>query len=174
MAVGPCSPLLAGDIRTRKSPKETIITKSGACECGAVTYAIKAGPLHVYACHCLNCQTRSGSAFAEHAMLGADAFECDGSVEEFQRAANGMQLTEVFCQTCHTRIYNRNNMLPGMIFLSAGTLESSQRLEPMAHIWTSRKQGWVRLPEGIPTFEHSPSPEEFGAAMAAAQERTAR
>lgn len=150
------------------------MTMSGACECAAVTYAIKDGPLHVYACHCLNCQTRSGSAFAEHAMVQVDAFECAGSVEEFQRSAAGMQFTEAFCQTCHTRLYNRNSMLPGMVFLRAGTLENSQRLEPMAHIWTSRKQAWVVLPEGIPVFEHSPSPEEFGAAVAAAMERGVR
>lgn len=144
------------------------MTVSGACECRAVTYAIKDSPLHVYACHCLNCQTRSGSAFAEHAMVQVDAFECEGAVEEFQRSSNGMQFTEVFCLACHTRIFNRNSMLPDMVFLRAGTLESSQHLEPMAHIWTSRKQAWVVLPEGIPAFTHSPSPEEFGAAVAAA------
>ncbi|MDI3337387.1 GFA family protein [Defluviimonas aestuarii] len=150
------------------------MTVSGACECGAVAYAIKDGPLHVYACHCLNCQTRSGSAFAEHAMVQDDAFDCVGSVVEFRRAADGMQFTEVFCQECHTRLYNRNSMLPGMVFLRAGTLQCSQQLGPMAHIWTSRKQAWVTLPDGIPTFEHSPSPEEFGVAVAAALERSAR
>jgi len=44
----------------------------------------------------------------------------------------------------------------------------------MAHIWTSRKQSWVKLPEGMPTFEESPSPEKFGAAVKAAMQRTKR
>lgn len=144
---------------------------SGACECGAVKYSVEDCPLHVYACHCLNCQTRSGSAFAEHAMVPTRAFGCEGNTHEFVRSGEDIHFTEVFCQECHTRIFNRNSRMPGMIFLRAGTLASSQRLSPMAHIWTSRKQSWVKLPEGIPTFEESPSPEEFGAAIKAAMER---
>ena len=141
---------------------------SGICECGAVTYSVKQETLHVYACHCLNCQTRSGSAFAEHAMVQADVFECYGATGTFIRTTGGIEFTEHFCPTCHTRLFNQNSMLPEMVFLRAGTLESSQRLEPMAHIWISRKQSSVTLPETIPAFEESPSPEEFGAAVEAA------
>ncbi|UWQ78313.1 GFA family protein [Leisingera sp. S132] len=147
------------------------MNQSGACDCGAAAYSVKEGPLHVYACHCLNCQTRSGSAFAEHAMVPEAAFECQGKTEEFRRSAQGMEFTEVFCRACHTRIYNKNSLLPGIVFLRAGTLEHSQKLVPMAHIWTSRKQPWVMLPEEVPVFDKSPSPEEFGAAVAAALER---
>lgn len=140
---------------------------TGACECGAAAYSIGQSPLHVYVCHCLNCQTRSGSAFALHTMVPASSFQWEGRTEEFTRSANGMQFTEVFCQTCHTRLFNTNSMLPGMVFLRAGTLETSQHLEPMAHIWTCRKQPWVKLPQGIPAFRKSPSPEEFSAAIEA-------
>lgn len=146
----------------------------GACECGAVTYSINDGPLHVYACHCLNCQTRSGSAFAEHAMVQTASFDCEGNTEEFVRSSQGIQFTELFCSVCHTRIFNKNSMLPDMVFLRAGTLDSSQRLEPMAHIWTSRKQSWVKLPENVPSFQESPSPDEFGAAIEVANGRGER
>ncbi|MCY1127047.1 GFA family protein [Frigidibacter sp. RF13] len=147
------------------------MTLSGACECGAATYTVEESALHVYACHCLNCQTRSGSAFAEHAVVPGGAFDCTGASVEYERIANGMHFTEVFCETCHTRLYNRNSLLPDMIFLRAGKLEKSQHLQPIAHIWTSRKQPWLLPPEAIPSFPQSPSPEEFGAAVQAAMER---
>lgn len=143
----------------------------GCCECGAVSYKISGGPLHVYVCHCRNCQTRSGSGFAEHIMLPADQFDCTGETESFARQADGITFTEIFCHRCHTRIFNRNNMLPGMIFLRAGTLTDSHELEPMAHIWTRQKQPWLHLPEGVAAFPESPTPDEFAQAVAEAEKR---
>lgn len=147
------------------------MTATGCCECSAVTYSITDDPVHVYACHCLNCQTRSGSAFAEHAMVSVSGFTCEGATTAYKRSANGIEFEEVFCAVCHTRIFNRNSMLPDMVFLRAGTLAGSQNLDPIAHIWISRKQAWIALPEGIPVFAESPTPEEFGAAIQAAAQR---
>ncbi|MDO5612664.1 MAG: GFA family protein [Paracoccus sp. (in: a-proteobacteria)] len=156
-----------------KNNRDDPMPKTGGCDCGAVTYAVAVGRLHVYACHCLNCQTRSSSAFAEHAMLTADALDCSGETVGFVRQRDGIRFTEVFCAACHTRLFNRNDMLPDMVFLRAGTLDHSAGLVPMAHIWTSRKQPWLVLPEGVPAFEQSPTPEEFGAAVQAAEARGA-
>lgn len=146
------------------------MSMTGGCECGFFRYTLAEAP-HIYACHCLNCQTRSGSAFAEHAMVHASGFDCEGQSVVHVRAANNIQFEEVFCSTCYTRIFNRNSALPDMIFLRAGSLSESQELEPITHIWTSRKQHWVSLPSGIPTFEESPTPEQFGAAIQKAQRR---
>ena len=81
---------------------------SGSCDCGAVTYTMKVCSLQVYACHCLNCQTRSGCTFAEHAMVHASAFVCEGEVEAYCREANDIHFEEVVCRNCYTRLFNRN------------------------------------------------------------------
>lgn len=147
------------------------MTYRGSCECGAVTYRIEDVALAVYACHCLNCQTRSGSAFAEHAMVPVLSFRHDGDTVAHERAVGGIAFEEVFCAACFTRVFNRNSALPDVIFLRAGTLVGSGDLRPIAHIWTDRKQSWVVLPDGVPTFARSPTPEAFGAAVRAADER---
>ncbi|MDO5620189.1 MAG: GFA family protein [Paracoccus sp. (in: a-proteobacteria)] len=147
------------------------MSQTGSCECSAVTYQISAARLHVYACHCLNCQTRSGSAFAEHAMVAAAVLDCQGATVSRTRAAHGISFEEVFCATCFTRLFNCNSALPDMIFLRAGTLADSAGLQPMAHIWLRRKQPWVVLPEGVPGFDESPAPEQFYAAVQAAEAR---
>lgn len=146
----------------------------GGCECGLVKYTLTEDSLHIYACHCLNCQTRSGSAFAEHAMVHVSGFVCEGQTVAHVRAANNIQFEEIFCGTCYTRIFNRNSALPDMVFLRAGTLSESQGLEPIAHIWTTRKQHWVSLPADIPTFAESPTAEQFGAAIQERQHRLSR
>lgn len=134
-------------------------------------YRSRDDPVHIYACHCLNCQTRSGSAFAEHAMLSASRFELRGSTISNSYSTNAIDFQEVFCGSCHTRIYNRNSALPDMIFLRAGTLLNSHELEPIAHIWTRRKQPWLSIPDGVPCFEESPTPEQFGLVIRAAEHR---
>ncbi|AUH34390.1 GFA family protein [Paracoccus tegillarcae] len=145
---------------------------TGECECGEIGYSVtEDGPIHVYACHCLNCQTRSGSAFGEHALVAASDFDCKGETVTHDRHCDGIDFQEVFCANCRTRIFNRNSAMPDMIFLRAGTLNDSQRLNPIAHIWTKRKQLWLLLPDGIPQFDESPTPEEFGQAVQAALRR---
>jgi hypothetical protein len=142
-----------------------MLSHAGACECRSVTYSVTASAIHIYACHCLNCQTRSGSAFAEHAMLDASSFHFEGSTLVRSREADSVRFEEVFCASCLSRIFNRNSVLPDAVFLRAGTFAQSQELEPIAHIWTKRKQRWIVLPEGVPCFEESPTPEQFGAAI---------
>jgi hypothetical protein len=44
-----------------------------------------------------------------------------------------------------------------MLVLRAGTLDDSHKLEPRVHIWTSRKQPWIKIPEGTPSFREQVS-----------------
>ena len=49
-------------------------TLEGGCTCGAVRYSVKPGfRFKLYACHCTDCQTRTGSAFGlQLAVFPAD------------------------------------------------------------------------------------------------------
>lgn len=145
---------------------------AGGCRCGSNSYRLTgSAPVHVYVCHCLNCQTRSGSAFAQHAMVPNSAIVFDGPTVVYASSDNGIEFEDVFCAVCYTRLYNRNSALPEMIFLRAGTLADSGQIAPIAHIWTKRRQSWVEIPEGIPLFAESPTPEEFGQAVSLAELR---
>ncbi len=44
--------------------KRPVLPLTGGCACGAIRYEITAMPYLLYACHCTECQRRSGSAFA--------------------------------------------------------------------------------------------------------------
>jgi len=150
------------------------MTIKGGCRCGAVSYtlAIDALPM-VYACHCLHCQTWSGSAFAQHALLPEDAITTSGPVIFYEHEGTGGHASrQRICGVCHTRIFNTNDAMPGFAILRAGTLEDSHRLKPMAHIWVKRKQPWLAIPEGVPHWPESPSPQEFAEAVQKAQGAT--
>lgn len=141
---------------------------TGGCRCGTIRYdiALDVLPL-VYACHCRDCQTFSGSAFALHAMLPEDLLALDQEAHCFRGdEVEQMPSEHLGCARCMTRIANRNSAVPGMIILRAGTMERSDEIVPVAHIWTRRAQPWVALPDGTPAFEEAPTPEQFQAVLA--------
>jgi hypothetical protein len=64
------------------------------------------------------------------------------------------------CGVCHTRIYNTNSARPGMVVVRAGTLDRSDELDVVAHIWVKRKQPWLSLPADVPNWpEGAPAAE---------------
>ena len=140
---------------------------TGGCRCGSVRYnlALDAPPT-AYACHCHDCQTWSGSAFTESFLASEGALELTGSLTSWNHTSpSGAQSTQQFCASCHTRIFNTTSRLPGMVVMRAGTLDQSDQLALVVHIWVSRKQPWVTIPAGIPTWPQTPTPEEFAAAL---------
>jgi hypothetical protein len=140
------------------------MTIEGGCRCGAARYTLAVDALPpVYACHCLFCQTWSGSAFALHAFVPEGQFAVDGALFAYAHEGTGGHHG---CAVCHTRLFNDSKAIPGMVVLRVGTLDASDRVEPMAHIWTRRKQPWLTLPDGVASWPESPTPEQFAAAVA--------
>ena len=142
------------------------MTLSGKCRCNAVSYTLNNDrPLAIYACHCKDCQTWSGSAFALHVLAPVDAISLDGPLSEYAYEANDQHSRHHLCSRCHTRLYNTTSAAPGMLVLRAGTLDNSPSLQPVAHIWTSRKQAWLTLPDDVASWPQSPTPQEFAQAL---------
>jgi hypothetical protein len=46
--------------------------------------------------------------------------------------------------------------MPGSFRLKLGTLEDTAVIDPKIHVWTSKKQDWYQLPDGIQAFETQP------------------
>jgi hypothetical protein len=135
----------------------------GGCRCGAVRYMLALeAPVRSYACHCRHCQTMSGSAFALQAPAPLTALEVSGDLFSWKHPSpSGAKAEQFFCAACNPRLYSTNSSRPGIAILRAGTLDESDALAPKLHIWTSRKQPWVALPEGIPAFAENAPPAEF-------------
>jgi len=149
------------------------VSVTGRCRCGAVRYALALSKLPtIYVCHCLDCQTWSGSAFGLHAMLPAELIAASGPLVIYEHTgASDRASAHYVCGDCHTRIYNINDFMPDIAILRAGTLDLSSDLEPAAHIWVKRKQQWLSIPAEIPQWSENPTPEQFEEAMRARRDR---
>ena len=142
-------------------------TLTGGCRCGATRYSLALDAMPpVYCCHCLDCQSWSGSAFSEQALIRADAITVSGPVVDYRITnASGAESHQRLCGVCHARIYNTNSARPGIAVVRAGTLDASDTLTPRAHIWVKRKQPWVTIADDVPTFAENAPPAEFIAIM---------
>jgi hypothetical protein len=133
-----------------------------------VRYRLKVDAMPpVYCCHCLDCQTWSGSAFSEQGVVAEPQIELiAGEPETFSRTSeSGATSTQTVCGICHTRLWNVNSRTPDLAVVRAGTLDASAALIPRAHIWVKRKQPWIAIAEGVPQWPESPPREEFIAAL---------
>lgn len=139
----------------------------GGCRCGAVRYTLALETLpRAYACHCLDCQTWSGSAFSEAMFMPESALSVSGEVVVYELTnPSGYISRQRICPVCHTRIYNTNSARAGFAVLRAGTLDSSDTLDLVAHIWVKRKQPWITIPEGVATWPESAPPADFMAVL---------
>ncbi|MGP1282674.1 MAG: GFA family protein [Parasphingopyxis sp.] len=129
----------------------------GGCLCGAVRYRIDEDALPCYACHCTDCQTHTGSAFALQMPVFASRFSIEGNVVTAETELPSGQTTTIHaCAKCLVRLYATVSNRPGLNTVRAGTLDDSRDLAPVAHIWMHSKQDWVAIPDGLRTFEEMP------------------
>jgi hypothetical protein len=132
---------------------------SGSCQCGAVHYRVNSAPVFTYACHCRDCQKRSGSAFSMGTLVALADLELDGELSAWRRTSDeGSSNTRYSCAACGNIIYGAGETSADFAKLQTGTLDDSVAMQPHVHIWTSRKQAWLTLPADVPQFETQPAP----------------
>jgi hypothetical protein len=119
---------------------------TGGCSCGAIRYRIASFPLLLYACHCADCQTASGSAFALNMPVWAkDFYLAQGQPKPWRHLSpTEVPLTSWFCGDCGARLYGERTGREHIVNLRAGTLDDTSWLTPVAHFFTSSAQNWMR------------------------------
>jgi hypothetical protein len=139
----------------------------GGCRCGAVRYRVQVDDLPpVYCCHCLSCQSSSGSAFSQQAVIPDDSIIAEGQIEDYRfERPDGSEGHHRLCAVCHTRLWSTSSAFPSLALLRAGTLDRSNQIVPSAHIWTKRKQPWLTLDAEIPRWPEIAPIDELAAAL---------
>ena len=135
---------------------------AGGCLCGGVRYTLREGfRMNPYACHCTDCQSRTGSAFSEHMLFMLADLRIDGELDVAEYTQPSGAHAEIFgCTKCKARIYATNSSRQGMASLRCGTLDNSASIVPVAHLWVKSKQAWIGLPEDAKTMAEQPRTNE--------------
>lgn len=124
-------------------------TMDGGCPCGRVRYRMQGDPITVNACHCRDCQKRSGSAFAVNAMIERDRLEIVAGPGAATDPGGNL-----WCKDCGCALWGTLPDLfgKGIVFLRAGTLDEGERIVPSAHYFVRSKHKWIVVPDGVPAY----------------------
>jgi hypothetical protein len=111
--------------------------------------------MFVHCCHCLNCQSQTGSAFVINALIETDRIELlSGEPVVTELVSGGGGPHDVYrCPDCLVAVWSDYGRRPWLRFVRVGTLDDPTALSPDVHIFTRSKQPWIGLPENVPAFE---------------------
>ena len=110
------------------------------CSCGALTLTLPGPSKLVVACHCLDCQRRSGAPFGVGAFYPVDAVAISGTPKEFTRdAASGGKVHTYFCPNCGSTIYWKADNLPSLIGVAVGALADPKWPAPVRSVFGCRR-----------------------------------
>ena len=120
--------------------------RTARCSCGAVRVEARGEPSAVVACHCIECQRRTGSPFGVGAYYAQADVAIEGATSEYSRATtSGASFVSHFCRTCGSTVFWYANLRPGFIGVAVGAFGDSQFPAPVRSVWEQSMHEWVQI-----------------------------
>lgn len=114
----------------------------GACNCGAVSFAVDAELGDVFMCHCSICRRYTGTGNIAVLIVAKTALRWLSGEDHIRRWDKpGVDWQACFCSTCGSPLPGDNDS--ERMFIPAGLIiEGADDLRVAHHIWTGSKAGW--------------------------------
>ena len=124
-----------------------MLERTGGCLCGSVRYRVAGDLRPIIYCHCGQCRRTSGH-FVAATAAAADALEivADESLAWF---ASSEHASRGFCRRCGSSLFWRPED-GNHVSIMAGTLDNSDGLEPVEHIYVGDKGEYYKLADDLP------------------------
>lgn len=120
--------------------------RTAACRCGALTATCMGEPVRISVCHCLECQKRSGSAFAVQARWPHDQVELAGPFREYVRVGeSGKPATFRFCPTCGATVAFVSASMPDLTAVPVGAFADPTFPPPRFSVFETRMHTWTSI-----------------------------
>jgi hypothetical protein len=124
-----------------------MIHRTASCSCGALTAVCEGQPVRVSVCHCLDCQKRSGSAFAVQARFPNDRVTVSGEWHEWMRTGDeGSHARFRFCPTCSSIVFYVTDEIPGFVTIPVGGFADPTFPPPRVTVYEGRQHPWLKIP----------------------------
>ena len=129
----------------------------GGCACGAVRLQCSAYPLAMYNCHCRGCQKMHGAPYAPLLVLQANRVSLSGRHRFLKsHVREDPHPQRAVCWECGAVLFSVSDASPEILLINALALDDPGWFQPIADIWTSDAQPWVRMDTHIPKVFKSP------------------
>lgn len=123
-----------------------MVDRIATCRCGALRAECAGEPVRVSVCHCLECQRRSGSAFAVQARWPQEQVRQSGPFREWSQVGDsGGRARFRFCPQCGSTVTYVNEGIPGLVAVAVGAFADPSFPAPRISVYETRKHGWVAV-----------------------------
>lgn len=121
--------------------------RTAQCSCGVLRVEAEGDPAAVVACHCHECQRRTGSVFGVGAYYERDRLRIFGQSNVYVRdAAEGRKFRTHFCPMCGTSLYWDTDRHPALVGVAVGGFCDAMFPAPSRSVWEQAMHHWVELP----------------------------
>ncbi len=132
------------------------MAKTAHCCCGALKAEVEGDPTAVVACHCEQCQRRSGAAFGIGAYYPKAQVRTEGTSKVFTRdGQEGRKLRMHFCPNCGSTVFWELDLRPEHFGIAVGSFYDPGFPAPTVSVWEQSKHSWpsfganvLRYPQG--------------------------
>lgn len=125
---------------------ETIPIRTATCACGQLSVECTGDAMRVSVCHCLDCQRRSGSAFAAQARFAPEAVTVTGTSQQWTKISDeGNEAVFHFCPICGTTVWYHALPHRALFAVPVGTFADPTFPTPVYSVYEDRKYGWVDI-----------------------------
>jgi len=130
---------------------------TATCSCGQLSIEVHGEPRGVGVCHCLACQRRTGSVFAQLASFNTP-YSVTGTAREYVRAGDeGSRFVFRFCPECGTNVFHTEVGDEGRVSVAVGCFAEPAFPPPTLSVYDCRRHPWVQLPPGARAFDKDPN-----------------
>ena len=133
-----------------------IAKREATCRCGQLRVRCTGEPVRISVCHCLECQKRTGSAFAAQARWPDAQVEMEGEAKIWTRIADSGHVAQYsFCPHCGSTVAYVIEGWPGVIAVPIGAFADANFPPPKFSVYEHRKHAWAIVGGDV---QHSSTP----------------
>ncbi|WWD17906.1 hypothetical protein CI109_102351 [Kwoniella shandongensis] len=120
------------------------MTYTGSCLCGACQVVVNSTEDKQTACHCVDCQHTSGTAYSSNILPKQSDVKITGAVKEYgSKAASGNTVTRVFCGECGSPLAHKSKAFGDAMAVQTGNLPDFRKVPYGAELFV--KDRWTGL-----------------------------
>ena len=124
---------------------------AGACECGAVRYAVPDEFLYAANCHCSRCRAATGTAFKSFAGIERQKLVVTTGPEKLLIVGDE-KANHTRCGVCGSLLFSvvRDG---DFVHVAMGSLVDAPSIRPTEHIYVGSKAPWFEITDALPQHE---------------------
>lgn len=132
-------------------------TRTASCACGKLTVEAAGEPDFVVACHCLECQRRTGSVFGVGAYYPKTQVTAAGTNRSYIREGqDGRRVHFHFCPECGSTVFWELDLRPDHVAVAVGAMADPAFRAPTRSSCEQSRHPWFEFNHDISRFLQQP------------------